>query len=196
LKNISLLPSEIKKQKESRQKQRIAVIAGIGVLGVLLLAFGGLYTAASVERAQVAEQEERIENLEERIGELEKYAQMKEEVEEMKDHLREAMGNAPPWDIFLAELSGSIPGNVWMGNLSADFEEEEEGGTVNISGITHSHEDLSSWLQKLYRLDYLDNIRCRYSEKTEGDFVTEVHFNIQANLKPGEPYEMMMEGGE
>ncbi len=194
MKNISLLPSEIKKQKETRQKQRIAVIAGIGVLGILLLVFGALYTVVSLERAQVAEQEERVENLERRIEELDKYAQMKEEVEEVKDHLREAMGNVPPWDHFLAEVSGSMPGNVWMGNLNADF--DEEGGTINISGTTHSHEDLSAWLQKLYHLERLENVRCRYSEKTEGETVTEVRFDIEANLKPGEPYEMMMEGGE
>jgi Tfp pilus assembly protein PilN len=71
--------------------------------------------------------------------------------------LTEAMGQEVRYSRFLSDLSLTVPENVWIKNLSFSQAGAEAGvgstepgiGTVTVTGVGFSHEDVAVWLESL-----------------------------------------------
>jgi Tfp pilus assembly protein PilN len=71
--------------------------------------------------------------------------------------LTEAMGQEVRYSGFLSDLSLSVPENVWLKSLTftqapttASVGSTEPGvGTVTVSGVGFSHDDVAVWLESL-----------------------------------------------
>ncbi len=211
MKNISLLPPELFKEKRARQRQRYYIIFA-AALALLFLINAALFLLNLNAQSHVNFLEQQRENTEGQVAGLQEYAEMKERAEEVEGLLRQAMGAVPDWDLLLINVAGSMPGEVWLSELDARFEVMEgmegtenagEGdvdadiyGEIVIRGHAFNHEAVASWLQSLEEQEGLREVRCRFSQEVDLEGLPSVQFEITAYLEPGVPYEEMLEGGQ
>ena len=199
MKNISLLPPEILKEKKSQKQQRLIMVACLGALAGLILVFALIMVITSLERSRLAGLEEESQTLQQQVSDMEHYADMQDRAEEAEELLREALGEGPYWDILMESISTSMPGGIWLEDLSASFGEEDEDGEITLRGRSLHHDAVALWLQRLQNLDDLENISCQYVELDGGGEQQAVQFEINGDLKSGQPFERMLydveEGG-
>ena len=196
MKNISLLPPEILKEKKSQKQQRLIMVACLGALAGLILVFALIMVITSLERSRLAGLEEESQTLQQQVSDMEHYADMQDRAEEAEELLREALGEGPYWDILMESISTSMPGGIWLEDLSASFGEEDEDGEITLRGKSLQHDAVSLWLQRLENLDDLENIRCRYVEIDGGGEYQAVQFEINGDLKSGQPFERIVDDVE
>jgi len=203
MKNISLLPPEIRVKEKKWVKQRLFIFVSVAVMAIVLVVYLSLLFMTATVRSQASSLERQRQDIEAQVDELEHYAEMQERAEEAEATLQLALGNSPPWDFLLTELGVSMPGEIWLSDINASFEgsdgdDEDNGageGEITIRGWGKRHEVVASWLQKIEELDGLYDVRCQFSTETAWDGNPAYQFEIQANLESGQPLEQMQEGG-
>lgn len=157
LPRVNLLPPEI---AEVRRMRRIQVGLGgavLGAVGVVAL----LYVAAtsSVSSAQTELDSATATGAQLR-AETAKYAQVTAiyaRAAAAQAMLTQAMGEEIRYSRFLNDLSLSVPENVWVKNLTfaqgaapAALGSTVPGvGTVTVTGVGFSHDDVAVWLESL-----------------------------------------------
>lgn len=193
MKNISLLPPEIREEKKKRQNYRYYFLTGFAVLAIFLIIFVNLLVMTANTNSQAASLERQRRDIENRMSELEQYAAMQERAQEAENLLRGAMGDVPDWDRLLQELSLSIPGDVWLSELNAAF--ADESGEIMIRGWSSRHDSVAAWLPRVENIEGMYDIRCQHSEENTVDGKPVIQFEIRGNLEPGEPFERMLKGG-
>lgn len=193
MKNISLLPPEIRQEKKKRQNYRYYILSGLAVAGIFMFILGTLLTMTASVHSHINSLETQRRAVERQMSELEQYAEMQERAQEAENILRRAMGDIPDWDRLLKEMSISIPGDIWLSDLNAAF--AEGSGEIIIRGWTYRHDAVTVWLQKIENIEGLNDVNCRYSEESTLDGKPVVQFEIRGILEPGEPFERMLEGG-
>ena len=192
LPRVNLLPPEI---AERRRFRRIQYGLGAGVaatVGVVALAF--LAASSSVDSANEELNAASTENAR-LTAETAKYADVTAvyaQAAAAEAMLTEAMGSEVRYSGLLASLSLSVPENVWLKSLAFSQAEvppavgaTEPGiGTVTVSGVGFSHEDVAVWLESLAgQTDYTNPY---FSSSTESLIGTRtvVDFSSTATLTP------------
>ena len=191
MKNISLLPPEIKEQKKLRRKQQFYLVINAIFLIFFLFIYGSLLIMTAQERSLAARLEQQRQQLEDQAAGLEQYARMEAQAQEAEEILSRALGDVPDWRHILIDMSRSKPYDVWLSDLSADY--QEEGGQITMQGWALRHGALASWLGKVEDLEGLTNIRLQYSRKTMYEESTVVEFEIRGSVEPGNLFHMLLE---
>lgn len=190
LPRVNLLPPEI---EELRRFRRIqvglggGVAAAVGVVALLLVAANGSVASANSEVEAASAERSRL------TAETAKYADVQAvyaQAAAAEVMLTEAMGEEVRYSRFLSDLSLSVPENVWLKNLTftqgdvpAAVGSTEPGiGTVTVTGVGFSHDDVATWLdslatQKSYADPYFSN-----STETLIGTKTAVEFNSTTTL--------------
>ncbi len=193
MKNISLLPPEIREEKKKRENYRYYLLTGFAVLAIFLIFSVNLLVMTVNTNSKAASLEWQRREIENRMSELEKYAAMQKRAQEAEILLRGAMGDIPEWDRLLQELSLSIPGDVWLSELNATF--ADGSGEIHIRGWSSRHDSMATWLPGVENIDGINDIRCHYSEENTLDGKPVIQFEIRGNLEPGEPFDRLLKGG-
>jgi Tfp pilus assembly protein PilN len=157
LPRVNLMPREI---AEGRRFRRIQIALGGGVLGavgvvaLLFVAASGSVDTANEELTVAQAEHSRLQ------AETAKYADVTAvyaQAAAARAMLVEAMGQEVRYSRFLSDLSLSVPENVWIKNLvfsqagaEAAVGSTEPGiGSVTVSGVGFSHDDVAVWLESL-----------------------------------------------
>jgi Tfp pilus assembly protein PilN len=157
LPRVNLMPREI---AEGRRFRRIQIALGGGVLGavgvvaLLFVAASGSVDTANEELTVAQAEHSRLQ------AETAKYADVTAvyaQAAAARAMLVEAMGQEVRYSRFLSDLSLSVPENVWIKNLAfsqagaeAAVGSTEPGiGSVTVSGVGFSHDDVAVWLESL-----------------------------------------------
>jgi Tfp pilus assembly protein PilN len=157
LPRVNLLPPEI---EEGRRFRRIqyglggGVALAVGAVALLYVGAAGSVADATteVEAAQATTTQLRAEAA--KYGDVSAVYARAAAAEAM---LTEAMGQEVRYSRFLSDLSLSMPDKVWLKSLTftqaptpAALGGVEPGlGTVTVSGIGFSHDDVAVWLESL-----------------------------------------------
>ena len=192
MKKISLLPPEIRKERNLRHKQRFYIIVSVSVLGVFLLTYISLLLITLNINSQADTLEDQRHSIERQIAELEHIAEMQAKVDKTEVILQQALGEVPDWEILLREVSALIPDDVWLSDLNATF--ADESGEMSMRGWGRHHYFVATWLRKTKEMEGMENIRCQFSTETTVEDRKAFQFEIRGNLEPGQPLERILEG--
>jgi Tfp pilus assembly protein PilN len=157
LPRVNLLPPEIEERKKLKQIQvglGAAVLASVGVVGVLLMAANGSLSSANEELATATTQNTQLK------AEAATYANVTAvyaQAAAAQALLTQAMGEEVRYSRFMNDLSLTVPDNVWVKSVTfaqaaapAAVGATEPGiGTVSFTGIGFSHDDVAVWLESL-----------------------------------------------
>ena len=157
LPRVNLLPPEIEERKKLKQIQvglGAAVLASVGVVGVLLMAANGSLSSANEELATATAQNTQLKS------EAATYANVTAvyaQAAAAQALLTQAMGEEVRYSRFMNDLSLTVPDNVWVKSVSfaqaaapAAAGSTEPGiGTVTFNGVGFSHDDVAVWLESL-----------------------------------------------
>lgn len=157
LPRVNLLPPEIEELRRFRRIQvglGAGVAAAIGVVALLLVAANGSVASANSEVEAATAEQSRLK------AETAKYADVQAvyaQAQAAEVMLTEAMGEEVRYSRFLSDLSLSVPENVWLKNLTftqgevpAAVGSTEPGiGSVTVTGVGFSHDDVAVWLESL-----------------------------------------------
>lgn len=194
---ISLLPREIK-EKEQRKRFVFNIIM---IIVLTLFTYGGAYLILSSAINDVNMQIEKIqtkrETMEEGITRLEPYREFQKKIASYESILEESVGDMPRWELVMRDVSGTIPGEVWLldfymtyeGGVEADNNENEEDGNVgelNMTGYAYEHDDVAIWLGRLNNNPELRDVNLEYSIMTEREGREVVEFYVTAGVVPRE----------
>ena len=192
LPRVNLMPREI---DERRRFRRIQYGLGAGVAAAVgVVAIGFVVAAGSVGSAQedVDAQAAETSRL---TAETAKYADVTKvyaQAAAAQAMLTDAMGEEVKYSGFLSDLSLSVPDNVWLTNLTfsqtavqpAVGSTEPGVGTITVSGVGFSHEDVASWLESLAgQTGYANPYFASSTESLIGPR-TVVNFESTATLTP------------
>lgn len=157
LPRVNLLPPEIEERKKLKQIQvglGAAVLASVGVVGVLVMAANGSLNSANEELAAATTQNTQLK------AEAATYANVTAvyaQAAAAQALLTQAMGEEVRYSRFMNDLSLTVPDNVWVKSVSfaqaaapAAAGVTEPGiGTVTFNGVGFSHDDVAVWLESL-----------------------------------------------
>ncbi len=192
MKKISLLPPEIREERNLRHKQRFYIIVSASVLGVFLLTYISLLLITLNIHSQADTLEDQRHSIERQIAELEHIAEMQVMVDKTEVILHQALGEVPDWEILLREVSALIPDDVWLSDLNATF--ADGSGEMSMRGWGRHHYFVATWLRNTEELEGIENIRCQFSTETTVEDRKAFQFEIRGNLEPGQPLEKILEG--
>ncbi len=158
LPRVNLLPPEIAERVRLRRIQGglgAGVLAAAGVVALLFVLAGNSVDAANEELTVAQAEQSRLQ------AESAKYADVTAvyaQAAAAQAMLTEAMGQEVRYSRFLSDLSLTVPENVWVKSLTfsqaaapaAAVGIAEPGiGTVTVSGVGFSHDDVAVWLESL-----------------------------------------------
>lgn len=173
LPKVNLLPPEIEQGRRFRQIQvgmGAAVLASVGVVALLYVSASHQVTSAQgkLETSQATGQSLQAENA--------KYAQVTAiyaRAAAAQSMLSQAMGDEVRFSQLLNDMSLSVPDNVWITSMSYSAAAAPAAavpagttatsvGTLSVSGVALSHDDVAVWLeslagQKTYANAYFSN---------------------------------------
>jgi Tfp pilus assembly protein PilN len=183
LRNISLLPAELKSYKESVGRiSRIAVTVIILLL-VFVLVYVSLsfaFLAPGRELAQVRSQRAEIGL---KIAGLKQYGETAEEISVMEVKLKQVMGDRPWLDDLLSQIFASFPSSARLNELSIDFRSDDaDDAEIKMKGLADSHVYVADFLASLKALDSLEEVSCKSSVVSDGDGGSAVSFEINAGI--------------
>ncbi len=192
---VSLLPPEIKQRRLDEKRQgrliKIAVIA----LAVVLAVYVFLLASTLLTRSTLNSLQEERQQLEDQAAELEAYANLYNEMSEAEDRLSRAMGNVPDWDQLLRDLGMALNPEGALTELDISYlaennageEEDENGesGSFDMRGWSYSHGNVADIIERVQRLEQLNNVRFRVSSETTINNRQAVQFTVDGALLPG-----------
>ena len=180
MRNISLLPAELKSYKKSAGRISRIAVAVIILLLVFVLVYVSLsfaYLAPGRELAQVRSQ--RAETGQ-KIAELKHYRDIASETSVLEGKIKKAMGKNPGPDVLLPEIFGHFPVNTRLNELSIDY--ISDGNEIKMRGLADSHVYVADILESLKSLESLDGVECKSSVVSGADGASYVQFEISAGV--------------
>lgn len=192
MRNISLLPNEIRLGRRSAQRWNTFVL----VICLVVTAFILLYLAMSIFMLMPQGELNAIKlergTVQSRIDELKPYEDMLNESNAIKGLVTSAMGVNPEWGSFFTGLYNKMPDNIWLTDFSVNY--KGQAGEYDIKGRAKTHDDVALWLKELRKMDGINDIQCQFAKKDDANS-SYVEFEIKAKVLPGEAYVPSVKGG-
>lgn len=192
LPRVNLLPPEVGELRRFRRIQGglgAGVLATVGVVALLLLGALSSVDAANQELDAATAEGTRLQAEKVQYAEVEAVYAQAAAAEAM---LTEAMGEEIRYSGFLSDLALTVPENVWFKSLvfTQDVVDPAVGstepgvGTLTVTGVGFSHEDVAVWLESLAgQQGYADPAFSSSADSTIGPR-TVVDFTSSAVLTP------------
>ncbi|MGI9610048.1 MAG: hypothetical protein ACR2NL_07115 [Acidimicrobiia bacterium] len=157
MRTINLIPQEGKRQSEGRQK--LMLLAVLGLIYVLLLAVVTIWRQGAVEdaEAEVRQQQQTNQELQLEVNSLAGAEDLSQEFAGSVATLGAALINDVSWGRLINDLGRLIPDRVWVTSYSgsvsrpdpAAAESFDRVGDLAFSGIAFTAPDVAAWLRVL-----------------------------------------------
>lgn len=216
LKNISLLPPEIKAQRQIRRRRTLYFLGSSLVLLIFLGINAALTVGAVQVRAEARALQERRAELGKEVSAYKPYADMQASLTKADKIARQAMGTPPDYKVIMAGIGLYIPEGVWLTDFTASYKTDEKGksqvkagqtdsttvpaqpaaGELMVRGWTSSHPKVARWLEDIRSVPGLTDVSCQFSSEEELNGLPMIKFEIKATVLAGAPYQPAAGMGE
>lgn len=191
MRRINLLPRELAAKRRSRQIAGMIVIAGLVMLGLMVIVYGAQRARLASARGDLERQERVNAGLQRQVAQLSQFAQRQQQVRTKEQLLTALTRNEVRWSSVLTEVSLVIPADDWLTNFSGLVQQGiiaagQPIGTIQVSGCTllppdGTHLNVAQFLVQLGRpLIFDDDPFLTLS--SVGSDVCPVQFNAQLQL--------------
>lgn len=157
---VNLLPPEILAAQRQRRMAGVVVLAGLGVIGLILVFYFIQLSALSGVRSDIEAAEQNNAGLQREIEGLREFQALREQAQAKQALLNEVFANEISFSGLLMDLSRVIPSDAALTSLSATSSDPTatSGGTtllmgrIDVAGLALDYETIASWLMRLERV--------------------------------------------
>ncbi|HEX9696372.1 MAG TPA: hypothetical protein VGB64_08660 [Actinomycetota bacterium] len=191
MRRINLLPRELAAKRRARQIAGVVVVAGLVIVGALIVFYGAQRARLASARGDLERQERVNAGLQRQTAQLAQFAQQQADVQTKEQLLAALTRNEVRWSSVLTEVSLVIPSDDWLTNFTGLVQTGivaagQPIGTIQVAGCTllppdGTHLNVAQFLVQLGRpLIFADDPFLTLSSVGSGD--CPVQFNAQIQL--------------
>lgn len=141
MRRINLLPPELAAKRRTRQIAGAALVAGLVVLGLLVIVYGAQRARLASARGDLTAQKRVNAALQRKVAQLSQFQRQQQEVETKERLLTALTLNEVRWSSVLTEVSLVIPTDDWLTNFTGLLQPGIVGpgqpiGTLQVAGCT------------------------------------------------------------
>lgn len=210
---ISLLPPELKAERQARRRRRYFFLGSVAVLGVFATLYFVVAGATLYSRAELGRLEEHRAALETEKARYQQYARMQAEVKRLEKLVCQAMERPPDWEQVLTATGQYIPEGVWLTDFKAAWERKEKQkkklqakekekkdtqaptgpipGELTLRGLALSHALVAAWLKELEQVPGIEDIRCKFTAERQVERTPLIEFEVKATVHAGPGYRLV-----
>jgi Tfp pilus assembly protein PilN len=157
---VNLLPSDIKKSQQVRQRTVLVLMGALVVIGVILLLWVLQGMRLNGVNEDIDAQDQTNANLQQQIDDLQKYDDLQAEAQQQEQLLSAAYTNEVAYSSVLVDVSKVIPPDMYLTAWSSTVDTTAVAptdptstttfvGTMTFSGATLQFDSISIWLNRL-----------------------------------------------
>ena len=186
MKYVSLLPPEIKSKRLLEKKQGLIIRVLLIVMLFVLLGYSFLFVSSIMAGSNLDSLQQQRVAAERQAEALAEYEELYNQMISAENALNSAMGTAPSWSQLLRNIGESLFPFARLTDMTVNY--GAGGGTINLRGLTGTHQDVALMLERIEQLDMFDNVLCRTSSATTTAAGESTQFVVEAIIIPGELY--------
>lgn len=186
---INLIAQERERVRQLKARIRAVGFVWIGVIGLVVVAYGGLSLYVASMESQTRDMQAEITKLEPVLRDVELTRQKLNALNPQVSSLKSAQTDTTRWQRILAHLSANAPHNFWVtGVRTGERSNPKAPITVSISGVAANQELVGEFMLRLNQSTDLDRVELRFTqERMLNAFMRGVDFEVGAALKGTEP---------
>jgi Tfp pilus assembly protein PilN len=193
MKNISLLPAEVRNYRKASMKRSMAFLAGLTVLVMFLLAYLALSFAILYPQGELKSVRSDREAVRKDIAALKQYEDTLTDAKNREELIKQAMGDNPDWAELFAGIFDTMPEDMWLTGFNVKY--EQSAGEFTMDGLAEDQASVSYWLSLLQEAEGITDVYCAFISRDTSDADDLVRFEIKAVVRQGGVYELPAEGG-
>jgi Tfp pilus assembly protein PilN len=157
---VNLLPPEILAAQRQRRLAGVVALAGIGVIGLILVFYVLQLGKLSGIRSDIDLQEQTNRDLQSQIQALREFEELRAQAQAKQELLNQVFANEISFSGLLMDISRVIPSTAALTSMTATSQEPTPttGGTtlltgrIDIAGLALDYDTIASWLTRLERV--------------------------------------------
>jgi Tfp pilus assembly protein PilN len=157
---VNLLPPEILAAQRQRRMAGVVALAGVGVIGLILLFYVLQVGNLGGVRSDIEDQERTNATLRTQIENLREFDELRARALAKQELLNTVFANEISFSGLLMDVSRVIPTNAALTSMSAAAQEPVPttggntllAGRIDVAGLALDYDTLASWLTRLERV--------------------------------------------
>lgn len=157
---VNLLPPEILAAQRQRRLAGVVALAGVGVIGLILVFYVLQLGKVSGIRSDIDQQKQTNQGLQGEIEKLREFEALRARAQAKQKLLNDVFANEISFSGLLMDVSRVIPSTAALTSMTATSQEPTPttGGTtlltgrIDIAGLALDYETIASWLTRLERV--------------------------------------------
>lgn len=157
---VNLLPPEIRAAQRQRRLAGVVVLAGFGVIGLILVFYVIQLGNVSAIRSDIEQQKQTNQSLQSQIQALQEFEELRARAQAKQELLNEVFANEISFSGLLMDISRVIPSSAALTSMTATAQEPAATpggstlltGRIDIAGLALDYETIASWLTRLERV--------------------------------------------
>lgn len=157
---VNLLPPDIIAAQRQRRMAGVVALAGVGVIGLILVFYVLQLGKLGGVRDDIENQERSNASLQNEIAQLQQFDELRARAQAKQELLDQVYANEVSFSGLLMDVSRVIPSTAALTSLSAATQEPapSTGGTtlligrIDVAGLALDYDTVASWLIRLERV--------------------------------------------
>jgi Tfp pilus assembly protein PilN len=157
---VNLLPPEILAAQRQRRLAGVVALAGVGVIGLILVFYVLQLGKVSGIRSDIDQQKQTNQGLQTEIQKLREFEQLRAQAQAKQKLLNDVFANEISFSGLLMDISRVIPSSAALTSMTATSQEPipSTGGStlltgrIDVAGLALDYDTIASWLTRLERV--------------------------------------------
>lgn len=157
---VNLLPPEILAAQRQRRLAGVVALAGVGVIGLILVFYVLQLGKVGGIRSDIDQQKQTNKGLQTEIQKLREFEQLRARAQAKQKLLNDVFANEISFSGVLMDISRVIPSTAALTSMSATSQEPAPTtggstlltGRIDIAGLALDYDTIASWLTRLERV--------------------------------------------
>lgn len=157
---VNLLPPEIQAAQRQRRMAGVVVLAGVGVIGLILVFYVLQVGNLGGVRSDIEEQQQTNASLQRDIDRLREFDELRARAQAKQELLNTVFANEISFSGLLMDVSRVIPTNAALTSMTAATQDPTPTtggstlllGRIDVGGLALDYDTLASWLTRLERV--------------------------------------------
>jgi len=157
---VNLLPPEILAAQRQRRMAGVVALAGVGVIGLILVFYVLQLGNLGGVRSDIDRQEQTNESLQRQIDRLREFEELRARAQAKQQLLDAVFANEIAFSGLLMDVSRVIPSTAALTAMTADSQEPAPSpagntqftGRIDVAGLALDYDTVASWLTRLERV--------------------------------------------
>ena len=157
---VNLLPPDVQAAQRQRRLAGVVALAGVGVIGLILVFYVLQLSKLAGIRADIEDQERNNQNLLAEIDRLQEFEDLQARLQAKQELLNQVFANEVSFSGLLMDVSRVIPSTAALTSLSASKQEPTPSsggatlliGRIDVAALGIDYDSVASWLTRLERV--------------------------------------------